>query len=414
MNYDVAVIGGGPAGMVAAGRAALSGARVVLLEKNSRPGVKLLLTGGGRCNFTNVGLSARMMADRYGPNGKFFISALTRFDADAAIAFFEEHGVASKVEDHGRVFPLSGRAEDILKALLGFLKKNNVVIRTGVEISSCIRQNTRIEKVITTTGEAIIAGSCILATGGKSYTATGSTGDGYRWLEDLGHRVVAPAPALCAILTKGPAAGDLQGLSLKDIPVTAWKQGKKIAASIGDLLFTANGLSGPAIYDISCLVGKKLPGDITLSLDLLPGQDLKETDRILVELLSGHGRKLLRSILAGLLADKLVSAALRQCAIDERKTAGTVTREERQKIVAAVKGLTFKVDRPADFDKATVTAGGVSLNEVDSKTMRSAIFDNLFFAGEILDLDGPTGGFNLQMCWSTGMAAGEAAGNPGE
>ncbi len=414
MNYDVAVIGGGPAGMIAAGRAALAGARVVLLEKNSRPGAKLLLTGGGRCNFTNVHLPARMMADRYGPNGKFFISALTRFDADAAIAFFAEHDIPSKIEDRGRVFPCSDRAEDVLNALLGFLKKNNVAIMTGVAISAFARQNARIEKVIATSGEAIIADNYILATGGKSYTVTGSTGDGYRWLEELGHSVIAPAPALCAILTEGPTAGYLQGLSLKDLPVAAFKEGKKIAGSVGDLLFTGNGLSGPAVYDISYAVGKNLPGEVTVSIDLFPLHDRRETDRILVELLSSNGKKLLRSVLGKLLPGRLVPVALRAWSIDEGKQVGAVTREERHKIVDFLKNLIFKVAGLADLDKATVTAGGVSLDEVDSKTMRSKIIDNLFFAGEILDLNGPTGGFNLQICWSTGMAAGEAAGNTGE
>jgi predicted Rossmann fold flavoprotein len=410
MNYDIAVIGAGPAGMTAAGRAAATGARVILLEKNTRPGIKLLLTGGGRCNLTNVSFPARVMAGQYGRNGRFFISSLTRFDADDAIAFFNDRGVATKVEERGRVFPESDRGREVLDALVGWMKGEGVELRTDAAVSAIIKQNTRIEKLILATGEEVFAGHYVLATGGKSYPGTGSTGDAYRWLESLGHTVVTPIPALCAITTRGPTAGRLQGLSLRDLPLTAFKNDKKIAAATGDVLFTRTGLSGPAVLDLSKAVGKNLPGAVTICLDFFPEKDHAEADALLVELFSKNSNKLLKTVAGMLLPDKLVPIVIALSRIDAGKAANAVTREERGRVVDLLKRFRFEVESVADFDKATVTAGGVSLEEVDSKTMRSKIVENLFLAGEILDLDGPTGGYNLQVCWSTGMAAGEGAG----
>jgi predicted Rossmann fold flavoprotein len=409
MSRTVVVIGAGPAGMIAAGRAAASGARVMVLEKNRQPGVKLLLTGGGRCNITNTSFPVPRMAECYGHNGKFLISALSRFCPNDIIAFFHGQGVATKVEERGRVFPVSDRARDVLDALAGWMEKNGVDLRTGTEVVAVVNNGPHIERLVLADGREITADAFILATGGVSYRVTGATGEGYRWLESLGHTIVAPVPSLCAVMTRGPAAGMLQGLSLQDIPVTAFRNGKKIAEAQGDILFTENGVSGPAIFDISKEVGRNCPGGVVLHMDLLPDRDHRDVDESIVGLFAKNGNKLVQTILENLLPRRMAAVILGKCEIDLRKQASVVTREERKKLVALLKAFPLDVGGVAEIDRATVTAGGVSLREVDSKTMRSKIVGNLFIAGEILDLDGPTGGYNLQVCWSTGMAAGEGA-----
>ncbi len=410
MQYDEAVIGGGPAGMMAAGRAGELGARVVLLEKNNRPGIKLLMTGKGRCNITNKIEEPRMMAERYGKNGKFLLSLFHRFGTEDVISFFESRGVMTKVEKGNRVMTKNDRSQDVLDALLGYLKEGKVEMKFNSEVKEIIRKENRIEKIILADGEEIIADKFIVCTGGKSYPVTGSTGDGYAWAKNLGHTVTDLSPALTPVIVKEKIVKELEGLSLKDAEIGVYKNDKKIDSKSGDALFTGDGMSGPIVINMSKIIARELPGKVELRIDFMPELDLEALDRKIQKEFQEGNNKLFRNSLDGLLPQKLIPVIIRLSEIDPEKKVNLVTREERKGLLNFLKSFSFEVKGVMGFEKAMVTSGGISLNEVDPKTMRSKIIENLFFSGEVLDLDGPTGGYNLQICWSTGYAAGEAAG----
>lgn len=408
-KYDIIVIGGGPAGMMAAGRAGEKGGRVLLLEKNRSLGVKLLITGHGRCNITNRIESAREMAEKFGPNGKFLISALTRFGVKETIAFFESRGVLTKVEKNGRVITKSDRADDVLGALVAFMEKNRVEVRLGAEVKSVHESGGSVEKAVLATGEEVFAARFVITTGGKSYPATGSTGDGFEWAKALGHNVVRPAPSLTPVILRDDFVKELEGLSLRDVRVTAFKDKKKFASGTGELVFTSRGMSGPLIINMSKAIRAELPGEVALKIDLLPEVDLAALDGKLMADFQGAPNALIKTCLDRFLPNKLVGVVLKVAGIDPEKKAGRVTKEERKALVRLVKEFEVSVAGLHGFEKAVITSGGVDLKEVDSRTMRSKLLENLYFAGEVLDLDGPTGGYNLQVCWSTGYLAGEAA-----
>jgi len=408
MKYDVVVIGGGPTGMIAAGRAGERGSRVLLVEKNGRLGVKLLITGHGRCNITNKIDSPRELAEKFGRNGKFLISAFSRFGVSDIIGFFESRGVKTKVEKNNRVITGSDMAEDVLNALIGYMEKNRVEIKLNAEVRSIYRSGGRIEKIVLATGEEVFADRFIICTGGKSYPATGSTGDGFEWAKTLGHSVIRPAPSLTPVILKDDFVKELEGLSLRDIKIAAYKDGRKFDSGVGDALFTAKGMSGPLIINMSKGVRKELPGDVVLKIDLAPDLDFTELDaRVRKDFQEGPNRQI-KNCLDMLLPQKLVPVIMRVAGIDPEKKVNCVTKEERKKLLHLIKEFGVHVAGLHGFDKAVITAGGIELSEVDSKTMRSKLIENLFFAGEVLDLDGPTGGYNLQVCWSTGYCAGEA------
>ncbi len=407
MAYDLIVIGGGPAGLMAAGQAGERGARVLLLEKNARPGVKLLLTGGQRCNLTNR-ISAKEMVKVFGPNGKFLFSALSRFDADDTIDFFQKRGVKIKIEDNQRVFPASNRARDVLMALLGYLKQAKVEIATGSAVKKIVHRNNSITKIILADGREMSAKNYLIATGGKSYPATGSTGDGYAWLMALGHTVIKPLPALAPIIVKDKLVKDLEGVSLAKVKFSWQKAGKIIHRQIGETIFTADGLSGPAILASSGLIARALPG-VKLIIDFFPAEDSAGLDFKLQQLFSANHNRQIKNALAGFLPAKLAVVLLRRAGISPELKINQLTKNNRQQLIKSIKFFELEVARVAGFDRAMMTAGGVDLKEVESGAMRSKLISNLFFAGEILNLDGPTGGFNLQACWSTGRLAGESA-----
>ncbi|MBI2413599.1 MAG: NAD(P)/FAD-dependent oxidoreductase [Deltaproteobacteria bacterium] len=409
MKYDVVIIGGGPAGMIAAGRAGERGARVLLLEKNDRLGVKLLITGHGRCNITNKIDSPREMAEKFGRNGKFLISAFSRFGVREVIGFFESRGVKTKVEKNNRVIAESDRAEDVLDALIDYMEKAKVEVRSNAEVRSIEKSGNRIEKVVLSSGEEVFADRFVICTGGKSYPATGSTGDGFGWAKALGHKVVRPAPSLTPVILKDAFVKELEGLSLRDVRISAYKDNKKFDSGVGEAVFTAKGMSGPLIINMSKGIGKELPGEVALKIDLVPDLDFTELDaRVRKDLQEGPHRQI-KNCLDMLLPQKLVPVITRIAGIDPGKKANCITKEERKKLVHLMKEFGVHVAGLPGFERAVITAGGVELGEVDSKTMRSKLIENLYFAGEVLDLDGPTGGYNLQVCWSTGYCAGEAA-----
>lgn len=409
MKYDIAIIGGGPAGMMAAGRAGELGARVILIEKNKNLGVKLLMTGNGRCNLTNSSGDEREFIQKFGKNGKFLFSSLHQFGPGKIIEFFENRGVKTKVEEKGRVFPVSDRAEDVLNALKSYMEKSGVEVRLGANVDSLVKNGKSIIKIILTNGDEIPAKNFVISTGGKSCPETGSTGDAYQWLKELGHSIVQLRPALVPIVIKNEIVKELEGVSLSDARISAYKDNRKIQEERGEAIFTVVGMSGPVILLLSRKIGNEFPGKVEIKIDLIPDLEFKELEGKMLQDFRKEGNKFIKNYLDSMLPLRLVSAILRLAKIDPGKKGNLITRDERKALVHLMKEFGLEVEGLEGFERAVVTAGGIKLSEVDPKTMKSKIVDNLYFAGEILDLDGPTGGYNLQVCWSTGFVAGEGA-----
>jgi len=408
--FDVAVIGGGPAGMMAAGRAAESGARVVLIEKNSRPGRKLLLTGNGRCNLTNAEPDARRLVERYGREGKFLFSAFSVFGVAETLGFFERMGVSTKTEESNRVFPKSDRAQDVLSALLDYTKTGGVTLLTGSSVEGLEVSGGRVVCARLADGSHVAADSFIVCTGGRSYPKTGSTGEGFKWLKALGHTLTPQRPALTPVRVKETWVRDVEGASLTDAGLTAYLDGRNKFHVRGDAVFTRDGLSGPMVFDISGAIGGLMDtGTVTLSLDLIPDEGTDALDGRMQEMFALNQNRRIKNCISGFLTPKLAPTYMALAGIDGEERINKLTREERQGLVRFIKGAVLTVSGLGGFDRAMLTKGGVSLKEVDGKTMRSKVVENLFLAGEVLDLDGPTGGYNLQICWSTGYVAGKNA-----
>lgn len=411
MKYDIAVIGAGPAGLMSAIRASELGARVIVIEKNRQAGIKLLLTGGGRCNFTNQLDDNRKLAQAYGASGKFLLSALAKFGPASVIEFFDSLGVASKTEANGRVFPQSDKAQDILDALLKYAVKSGVEIRTLAEVREIAIEGDKITKLVLSGNDEIIADKFILATGGKSYFKTGSNGDGYKWLKSLGHKLGDSYPALTPIFVCEKYIAELQGLSLLNVKIAIYSAGKKIISKSGDMLFTAKSLSGPLALDLSRAVARELPKKVIVKIDLIPDIDIADLEKNIIKHFSDTSNKAVKNSLGKFLPPKLVPIILRLAKIDPDKKVNSIAKDERKRLVGLMKEFNFEIDSLGGYDFAMITSGGINLAEVDQKTMRSKLVSNLYLAGEILGLDGPTGGYNLQVCWSSGYVAGESAVN---
>jgi len=405
-KFDVAVIGGGPAGMMAAGRAAELGAKVVLIEKNNNLGRKLLITGKGRCNITRAELDIREFIERLGKKGRFLFSSLNNFSPDKTIKFFEGKGLKTKIERGGRVFPVSNKAVDVLNTLEDYLKKNNVKIMLDQKI---LGFNFNKEKIgsIKLKDKNIFADKFILATGGKTYPTTGSTGDGYEWAKEAGHTVIEPSPSLVPVRMKEKWISNLQGLSLKNVQINIFQDSKKQDSKFGEMLFTHFGISGPIVLDASKKIGELIKnGEVKIEIDLKPALDLSQLEKRLLRDFEGNRKKDFKNYLPELLPQKMIESFLKLSKVDPHKRLHFISKEERKNIMHLLKGMKLTVEGLLGFDHAIITRGGVNLKEVDSKTMQSRKIKNLYFAGEILDIDGPTGGYNLQICWSTGYVAG--------
>jgi len=408
-DCDIAVIGGGPAGLMAAGQAADAGAKVVLIEKNADLGKKLLITGNGRCNVTNALFDMDEFVKQYGKGGPFLYSSLSRFGPRETMAFFEERGIKLKTERGNRVFPVSDHSHDILSALHRDTKKGKVrIIRNSPVVNMIVRDN-HLQRLVLRDRE-LAAKSYILCTGGQSYPQTGSTGDGYRWASVIGHTVTPLFPSIVPIKTSDHWVKSLSGLSLKNVALTAFLNDEKIDSRFGEMLFTHFGISGPIVMDISkSLLEMQQNGETRVEIDLKPALDFKKLDaRLLRDFSKFNGRKLKNSLYE-LLPQKIIPVIIRQAGLDPDKKVDYLDRDEREQLLRNIKGLALHVAGSLGFRWAIVTSGGIALEEIDPKTMRSKIVDNLYFAGEILDIDGPTGGFNLQICWTTGYAAGRAS-----
>ncbi len=407
----IIVIGAGAAGLMAAIHAASAGAGVLLIEKMPSPGRKILITGKGRCNFTNscdISEFLRFFAN----NGAFLNSALRAFDNQDVIDFFAAHGVPSRVERGGRLFPESDQARDIVDALVKAARQAGVRLVTGQPARSICAENGKVAGVLTESGR-LDASAVILATGGLSYPGTGSTGDGYRMAKELGHTVTTLRPALVPLETQESWVRELQGLSLKNVESVVKVDGKKIDSEFGEMLFTHFGLSGPIILTLSQAVSQALPQNppprVTIELNLKPALTPEVLDKRLQRDFAEFTRKQFKNSLGELLPLKLIPVIIRLSGIASDKSVHQITREERARLVELLQGLPLTVTKTRPIAEAVVTAGGVTVKEISPKTMQSRLVEGLFMAGEILDVDGYTGGFNLQAAFSTGMVAGTAA-----
>jgi len=405
-KFDVAVIGAGPAGLVAAGRAAELGASVAIFDKNKNFGRKLLLTGNGRCNLTQAEFNDREFVKKLDKKGQWLFSALAAFGPQEVINFFESRGLKTKIETGQRVFPVSDRAQGVLD-----LRENKVKVFLGEEVLGLSIKDKKITSV-KLGSRSIEADSFILCTGGKAYATTGSTGDGYKWAQDLGHKIIKTFPALVPVETKEVWPKNLPGVSLKNIQLNLWQGNKKQDFRLGDMLFTHFGLSGPAVLDLSKKIGELLPaGEVMLEIDLFPDLDAAGADKKLQRGFAANSNRELKNYLAGLMPQKMTETVVGFSKINPHKKLSEITCQERKKLAGVLKSLRAGVRGLMGFDQAMVTTGGVDLKEIDSQTMKSKIIENLFFAGEVVDLEGPTGGYNLQICWSTGYLAGSGAGS---
>lgn len=411
-NFDVIVIGAGVAGLIAAGRAAALGANVLVVEKMRRPGIKLLITGKGRCNITNSDSIEDFMKNVH-PNGRFLKHALYNFFYKDIINLLNNYGVETVVERGGRVFPVSNKSVDILNALLSNAKKHSAAFQYDCNVTKLLFNKssvTGVEIIEPGQKKQISANAVIICTGGKSYPATGSTGDGYILAKSVGHTIELPFPALVPIVTKGNLAGQLQGLALKNVNATVWINGKKQTEAFGEMLFTHFGISGPIILTLSRFIVKELINNskIDISIDLKPALDNPKLDKRLLRDLNEYGKKQIDNIFKLWLPAKLVPLFIKKCGIDPTKEGHQITGQERNKIKSLMKDLRFEVIGNRPFKEAIITAGGIKTKEIDPKTMQSKLAKNLYFAGEVIDVDANTGGYNLQIAYSTGWLAGES------
>lgn len=405
--WDVAVIGAGAAGLMAGLRAAECGARVLVLEKNRRPGVKILMSGGTRCNVTHA-TDNRGIVSAYGPPGRFLHSALASFGVEETLAFFAGEGVATKVEETGKVFPVSDKASDVLAALVGRLARSGATLVLDEAVRDLDREDTGF--MLHTSCQIRRAGRVILTTGGQSYPGSGTTGDGYALAAKFGHTIVPPRPALVPITVAVPWVAELRGVTVGDVGVRVLEGGKSLIGRRGSLLFAHFGLSGPVILDVSRVVsGHPSPASLAVEVDFVPGVAEAELDERLRVETASEGKKLLAGIVANHVQRRLADVLVREAGLAIDRRAAALSRADRGKLVAGMKRLRLPVTGTLGFGRAEVTAGGVALDEVDSRTMRSMRVANLYLAGEVLDLDGPIGGYNFQAAWSTGWLAGERA-----
>lgn len=437
----VIVIGGGAAGMLAAGRAAQRGARVILLEKTGQLGQKILVSGKTRCNLTNS-RSLKDFIAMYGPNGRFLYSAFDRFFRDDLLVLLKRYGVETKVERGGRIFPASDDARDVVAALRRYLDDHHVEIRTGVRVAQIIVENVHITGVKCKTGNAspvfLPADALILATGGASRPDTGSTGDGYTMAAALGHTIVPLRPALVPLIVEETAlAGSMQGVSLRNVRLTAFQSradeidnekaptrdigrglpGRRphppvIESRQGEMMITHFGIGGPVTLLMSLSIVEALAaGPVSVAVDLKPALDRSQLRERLQRDFNQYGKQGYRRILAGLLPRKMIEPFIAMTGIPADKPAHQITAAERDTVAGFLKSLRFNIRAPLPMSSAIVTAGGVSLEEIDPRTMASRLIRGLYFCGELMDIDADTGGYNLQAAFSTGFLAAENAGN---
>lgn len=402
----VIVIGGGPAGLMAASQAALYGNSVTLLEKNPRTGRKLVITGKGRCNITNACDNDTFISNVV-TNPRFLYSAINGFDTSDTVSFFNSLGLETKVERGNRVFPVSDRAMDVADALLNYTRNTGVKIISNTTVSSLIVENEEVKGVKDFNGKSYFADYVILATGGKSYPLTGSTGDGYKLSKDVGHTITEITPSLVPLTIKGNECKEMQGLSLRNISVSVTDNEKKIFDDFGELVFAHYGVSGPVILSASSHlkdIGKK---NYKLHIDLKPALDLETLDKRLIRDFEKFKLKEVSNSFSELLPSKIIPVIIKRWGIDPKTRCNCITKEQRKALALILKNLDFEITGTRPIDEAIITRGGIKVSEVNPKTMESKLISHLYFCGEVLDVDAYTGGFNLQIAFSTGYLAGQ-------
>lgn len=403
----IAVIGAGAAGLIAAGQAAQAGAHVILFDKNAKVGRKIMITGKGRCNVTN-NCDVQTVLANVPVNPRFLYSALGKCSPADMMEFFEEQGVPLKTERGNRVFPVSDRALDIVDALFFYVKRLGVQFAFEQTVQEVLTQDGKVCGV-RTEQKTYAADRVIVATGGASYPATGSTGDGYRFAKALGHTIVTPRPSLVPLVSSSSVCQKLMGLSLKNVRVTVFENGKSIFEDFGEMLFTHFGVSGPLILSASSHMRHFGSKTYRIDIDLKPALDEKTLDKRLLTDFDKHKNSDFINALGELLPRKLIPVVIEESGIDPRVKVHSVTKAERQRLVRLLKAFPVEISGARPIDGAIITTGGVSVKQVSPKTMESKLVKGLYFAGEVLDVDAYTGGFNLQIAWATGRLAGQNA-----
>jgi len=408
MDFDVCIVGGGAAGLMASVFAAQSGVSVAVVESNTSVGRKILITGGGRCNITHDG-SIDHFVRAFDFCGRFLKHSLYEFSPADAVEFFEGLGVKTKIEKDGLVFPKSDKAATVKNALLEKALSLGVKFIYGRTVESIVKDEDGF--IVTAQADIIESKSVIIATGGKSWPVLGSTGDGYRFAKQLGHGIVEPIPALMGLVSGQQWFKKLQGVAVPEVKLSAKISGKKISA-VGPMIFTDKGLGGPGVFEFTRFAAEQLAGmkgTIEVSIDLVAGQNEDEFRDALMSAGSENPRKKVLSFLSGFVPARLAGEMISQCDIDEDTPLGQLAKKKRTRLVAKVKQLKVSVSGTTGFRQATITRGGVDTKQIDPKTMESKICPGLFFAGEVMNVDGPCGGYNLQIAWSTGVLAGKCA-----
>ena len=410
MKSDVIVIGGGPAGLIAAGKAAERGLSVIVLERNPRPARKLMITGKGRCNVTNACTLVNELMEAIPHNSRFLYGAFSRFMPYDTMDLFEGMGVPLKIERGNRVFPESDKAVDIVDAIVAYAKSSGAKIITDERVTALLTDENGITGVVTEKGNKYEAPDVIVATGGCSYPLTGSTGDGYRLSECVGHNVTPPTPSLVPLETEEYWVRKLQGLSLKNVSITIRDTDtyKEVYTDFGEMLFTHFGVSGPMILSASSHLRDIKPGKYELSIDLKPALTEEKLDERVIKDFAKYSNKALGNALQELLPRKLIPVIVSLSGIEPDLRANKITRDMRKDLVWLLKNLTCTIKCTRPIDEAIITAGGIKTDEIDPKTMASKKIRGLYFAGEVIDVDAYTGGFNLQIAFSTGALAGNS------
>ena len=408
-EYDVIVIGGGPAGMMAAGTAGKEGKKVLLLEKNKDLGEKLKITGGGRCNITNYELDNRKLLKHYGDAEPYLYSPFSQFSVKDTFTFFERRKLPLVVQARGRVFPKTERAYDVYLVLKKYLKDNNVTTLLNHPVIKLIKnEKGNISLIETKNGKRFKAKNVILATGGTSHPETGSTGDGFRWLEKLGHTVVRPSPDIVPLKSPEPWLKDVSGISLSFMRIHFYLNGEHQFSKLGKILFTHFGISSPLILNSAREVSKLLKqGIVEAKIDMFPDTDHQKLDKRLVKLIEQNKNKYIKNVLPELIPKKLAEVILTITKVDGNTKVHSLSSDARKQIVNTMKSLPLHIEGLMGMEKAVIADGGIPLDEVDTRTMRSKKIENLFLTGDILHITRPSGGYSLQLCWTTGFVAGK-------
>ncbi|MFC0187809.1 NAD(P)/FAD-dependent oxidoreductase [Fictibacillus aquaticus] len=415
MNYDCIIIGGGPSGLMASVAAASAGANVLLLDKGDQLGRKLAISGGGRCNVTNR-LPVDEIIKHIPGNGRFLYSAFSIFNNENIISFFEELGIKLKEEDNGRMFPVSNKAKDVVNALLGKIKSLGITIRTNAPVKTVHYKDGSVESVELRSGDILKTKSVVIASGGKSVPHTGSTGDGYAWAEKAGHTITELYPTEVPIVSHEDfiKSKEMQGLALRDIELSVWNpKGKLIKAHKGDMLFTHFGISGPAVLRCSQYVVKALKkfstGTIEMRIDSHPEWNEEKLFQHVSSMLAEEPKKAVKNILKNLLPERYLLFLLQRAELDPSTAVDQLSKNTIRNFVQLLKSFSFSVHGTLSIEKAFVTGGGISIKEVDPKSMASKMMQGLYFCGEVLDLHGYTGGYNITVAFVTGHLAGTNA-----